>query len=36
MKPPVVKRSKEHDMVEWVCTAVYLDVRGGSYSVAAP
>jgi len=32
-KPPVVKRSKEVDIVEWVCKCVYLDVKGGAYSL---
>lgn len=34
-KPPVVRRGKEADVVEWVCICVYLDVKGGSYSVQA-
>lgn len=32
-KPPVVKRGKEADVVEWVFICVYLDVKGGSYSL---
>lgn len=32
-KPPVVKRGKEADVVEWVLICVYLDVKGGSYSL---
>lgn len=32
-KPPVVKRGKEADVVEWVCRATYLDVKGGSYKL---
>lgn len=35
VKRPVIKRSKEHDMIEWVCIAVYLKAEGGSYSLAA-
>jgi hypothetical protein len=32
-KPPVVKRGKEADVVEWMCKCIYLDVKGGSYSL---
>jgi len=34
-KAPVVKRGIDHDMVEWTLIAVYLDVKGGSYSLAS-
>ena len=34
-KPPVIKRGLEADVVEWVCVCAYLDVFGGSYSLAS-
>ena len=34
-KPPVVKRGKEADVVEWSLICVYMDVKGGSYSLQA-
>ena len=30
-KPPVVKRGKEADVVEWVLRCTYLQTKGGSY-----
>lgn len=35
VKPPAVKRGKETDVIEWVCSCVYLDVKGGSYRLAS-
>jgi len=35
-KRPIVKRSKEVDVVEWVCIVAYLDAVGGSYTLVTP
>ncbi len=35
-KPPVARRSKEHDIVEWVLVSTYLDVKGDGYSLVSP
>lgn len=34
-KPPVVHRSVEHAKIEWKLVAAYLNVKGGSYALAA-
>lgn len=34
-KPPVEKRAREVDVVEWIFIAPYLKVRGGSYKLVA-
>ncbi len=34
-KRPVINRGAEADVVEWVCSVVYLDCAGGSYSLAS-
>jgi hypothetical protein len=35
-KAPVVTRTREGQMVEWVLRTTYLKSRGGSYSLATP
>jgi hypothetical protein len=32
-KPPVIRRMEEHDVIEWTCRAVYLNMKGGSYKI---
>jgi hypothetical protein len=35
MKPPVITRRKEQEVVVWEFKCVYLEARGGSYKIAA-
>lgn len=35
VKPPVELAGTTANVVEWICKAVYLDVKGGSYSIQA-
>ena len=34
-KRPVIRRLREHDVVEWVCVCTYIKCRGGSYRLDA-